>query len=48
MRAMRIMSIVLAAALGPSGCADINWQATYDDWARSVCREDGVACEEQW
>ena len=29
----------LIAALWLGGCSTVNWQATYDAWAASLCRD---------
>jgi|GEM_PF-4831112 len=44
MRAWRLACVMPVIALGLSGCADINWQATYDTWAKSVCRAERGQC----
>jgi hypothetical protein len=36
----------LFAALWLGGCSAVNWQATYDAWAASLCREDRSACRD--
>jgi hypothetical protein len=36
----------LIAALWLGGCSAVNWQATYDAWAASLCREDRSACRD--
>jgi hypothetical protein len=45
MRGFRRVFLALGAVTSLAGCAQVNWQATFDDWARSVCREDGAECE---
>jgi hypothetical protein len=45
MRAARRALLAFAAVFGLAACAHVNWQATFEDWARSVCHEDGVECE---
>jgi hypothetical protein len=37
-------SICLLAVISMSGCSHVNWQATYDAWAASLCREEGSRC----
>jgi hypothetical protein len=46
MRGFHHVFLALVAVISLAGCAHVNWQATFDDWARSVCREDGGECEE--
>lgn len=38
-----IFALAVVASL--AACTEVNWQATFDDWARSVCREDRTECE---
>lgn len=45
MRPLRCALLALVAVTGLAGCVHVNWQATFDNWARSVCREDRADCE---
>lgn len=42
----RLLFVIVAVALSLGGCSSINWQGAYNDWAESVCRENGSQCAE--
>jgi len=44
MTGWRYVFVILATSLGLAGCADVNWQGAFDDWAESICREEGYGC----
>jgi hypothetical protein len=45
MRGTAVLSFVIMAVLGLVGCDHVNWQATFDAWADSLCRDDPISCD---
>lgn len=45
MRRTAAVSFVVMAVFGLVGCDHVNWQATFDAWADSLCRENPSSCD---
>ncbi len=46
MRDDAVLLFVIMAVLGlVADCENVNWQATFDAWADSLCRDDPSSCD---
>lgn len=46
MRGNAVLLFVIMAVLGlVAGCDNVNWQATFDAWADSLCHDGPGSCD---